>query len=445
MTDIEFDNFLDLDYRPLSYHDEEIHHAFDQCSGAAFLESYASCFDDIEHIYTGLHKSVDQVVAQISVRRPPRLDQVREQNRRLIDKLTTLESAITGDATAVHVVLGSGSRVCPSASAPDVDRVRSGSKRRRVSQSNGTGPGTASASIPNTPNGARPGSNGLQNQSHGHGSPSFGGLQADSKLAKKLLQVGTQEARTQVATFAAQLKAPECQNALPNMYQFSNVSQITDESHFLRLVLDLGLAIESSIFGEQNSRIKKRIALAHFYHAYTLAQDNPKTFLSWCDDQRVQGGWMLPKGGNKAVVQQRFADLIFSRAENHGGMPSAGGSLDNGDDAKRRTAKIQMWRKSGKKWAQIIQRFGYGILLLLPSSLSDEELRVAHDKVVACGLDLIDSRKHLFADVLQQANDLLDAHFFPQDGNAHLTNAHSSGRFERADWDDLLNTPALGN
>ena len=157
------------------------------------------------------------------------------------------------------------------------------------------------------------------------------------------------------------------------MYQFSNVSQITDVSHFLRLVLNLGLTIESSIFGEQNSRIKKRIAFAHFYHAYKLAQDNPKTFLSWCDDQRVQGGWMLPKGGTKSVVQQRFADLIFSRAENHGGIPSAGGPLDNVDDANRRTAKIQMWRKSGKKWAQIIQRFGYGILLLLPSSLSDEE------------------------------------------------------------------------
>lgn len=157
------------------------------------------------------------------------------------------------------------------------------------------------------------------------------------------------------------------------MYQFSNVSQITDASHFLRLVLDLRLAIESSMFGEQNSRIKKRIALAHFYHAYTLAQDNSEIFLSWCDDQRVRGGSMLPKRGNKSVVQQRFADLIFSRAKNHGGMPSASGPLDNGEDAKRRTAKIQMWRKSGKKWAQIIQRFGYGILLLLPSSLSDEE------------------------------------------------------------------------
>lgn len=117
-----------------------------------------------------------------------------------------------------------------------------------------------------------------------------------------MLQIGNQDTRTQVAEFAAHLKAPEGQNALPNIYQFSNMSHITDVSYFLRLVLDLGLAIESSIFGEQNSRIKKRIALAHFYHAYTLAQDNPEIFLSWCDDQQVQGGSMLPKGGNKSVV-----------------------------------------------------------------------------------------------------------------------------------------------
>ncbi|KAK9799165.1 hypothetical protein SCARD494_02346 [Seiridium cardinale] len=79
----------------------------------------------------------------------------------------------------------------------------------------------------------------------------------------------------------------------------------------------------------------------------------------------------------------------------------------NGDDAKRKIAKVQMWRKIGKKWAQMIQRFGCGILLLLPTSLSDEDLRVTHDEVIACGLDLIDSRKHLFADILHRANYLL--------------------------------------
>ncbi|KAL2018245.1 hypothetical protein VTK56DRAFT_1152 [Thermocarpiscus australiensis] len=98
-----------------------------------------------------------------------------------------------------------------------------------------------------------------------------------------------------------------------------------------------------------------------------------------------------------------------------------------------------MWRKSGKKWAQITQRFGYGILLLLPSSLSDEDLRVAHDKDVAYCLDLLDSRKHLFADLLQQANDLLNARFFPQVGNAHLTSSHNSGRLGGPDWNHLLN------
>ena len=214
---------------------------------------------------------------------------------------------------------------------------------------------------------ARPKSNSLQSQSDGRKSPSFDNFQGNSKLVKKLLQIGTQEARTRVAEFAAQIKAPEFQevDTLPDMYQFSSMSQITDVPHFLQLLLNLGVAIESSIFGEKISRIKKRVALVHFYHAYTLAQDNPKTFLSWCDDRRVQATCILPKGGIKSIVQQRFADLIFSRSEGNGRRPS--------DEANRRTAKIQMWRKSGKKWAQIIQRFGYGILLLLPSTLSDEE------------------------------------------------------------------------
>ncbi|KAI3325973.1 hypothetical protein HD806DRAFT_552364 [Xylariaceae sp. AK1471] len=165
---------------------------------------------------------------------------------------------------------------------------------------------------------------------------------------------------------------------------------------------------------------------------YTLAQQNPELFPSWCDDQGVQGGSLLPKGGNKSVVQHRFADLIFSH---HGGS----------DDMKRRTAKIQMWRKNGKKWTQLIRRFGYGILLLLPPSLSDEDLRVTHDKVLSCVLDLIESRKPLFADIVQRSNNLLAANFFPQDEDARLINAHSSSCFEEGDWNSLLNAPVIRN
>lgn len=151
MTDIPFDNLFD--YQPLSYHDENIYLGFDQWPGAAFPEShaaapiYANCLDDIEHMYIGLHKCVDHMVAKLSVRTPPRLDQIREQNRKLIDKLTTLESAITGDNATV--TSGSGSPLGPSASAPRMDRVRNAGKRRRASQS--AIPASTSASMPITP------------------------------------------------------------------------------------------------------------------------------------------------------------------------------------------------------------------------------------------------------------------------------------------------------
>lgn len=146
MADIEFDEFLD--YQPLGYRDEDIPHGFDQWSEAAFLESHAAvpiygnqCLEDIEHIYTGLHKCVEQVVAQISVRTSPRLDQIREQIRKLLEKLTTLESAITRDAAGA-VVRSVGPCACPPASAPS---------RRRVTQSKCTGyPKTGSVSTPST-------------------------------------------------------------------------------------------------------------------------------------------------------------------------------------------------------------------------------------------------------------------------------------------------------
>ena len=58
----------------------------------------ADSSDDIENIYTKLHRSLDQVVAQISVSTPARLDRIREQNRKLIEKLTTLDNVITRES-----------------------------------------------------------------------------------------------------------------------------------------------------------------------------------------------------------------------------------------------------------------------------------------------------------------------------------------------------------
>ena len=156
MADAEFDNLFDVNFLPWGYNDQEIYQAFDgESSTAVSLQSYAHSSDDIEYIYTNLHRSVDQVVAQISVCTPPRLDQIREQNRGLIQKLTTLESAITTDTTAVeHITLGSESPdTDPSASsASGVARRSSGSKRRRVSQPSRTrSPRITDPSSPDTP------------------------------------------------------------------------------------------------------------------------------------------------------------------------------------------------------------------------------------------------------------------------------------------------------
>lgn len=391
MSDIMLDQFRGvLDNQPLvqqHLHEEAIYYDLNLLPVGAAPESYATAVtntsttspnwpqDDIENIYTGLHRCVDQVVATISVRGSPRLDQIKEQNRKVMDKLRTLESAITGNTAAA----ASDAVLTPwSPLVHDPDRPRTNpDKRRRVSlpkgpnptpraTSNSVGAETGRPSMTHITQQKTPGANSNPRiQSHGTGTPRplFSGLDGDSKLARKLQRIGAEEARAQVTEFAAQLRAPERQNALPTIRQFSNVSQMADASHFRQLVQGLGVAIESSIFGEQNSRIRKRIALAHFYHAYALAQEYPTLFLSWCDDQRVQAGSMLPKGGSRSVVQHRFADLIFPPDEGQ----------DAASDAKRKTLKIQMWRKSGKKWAQMIDRLGYGILLLLPASLSDEE------------------------------------------------------------------------
>jgi hypothetical protein len=375
MTDAAFENFFPAQL--LEYQNDGIQYSSDLWAGVPpFVGSrlsaqptsvHAEWSDDIEHIYTELHQSVDRVISKIPLYTAVRLDQLREQNRKLIAKLKSLDSAFTTPATVVN---DRGFLVCSSA----------GSESASVASSPSASSAVGNFSIPETREiwqavpdtliqDASAESIVQQTPSTWPRRPSFAAAKHGSKLAKKLLQVGNQEARIQIAEFAKQLQLPI---ELPKISHFPSASKMTDGPHFLQLVINLGLAIESSIFVEQNSRIRKRIAMAHFYHAYTIAQENPEVFLSWCDSQQLKGCSMLPKGGSKSVVQHRFADLIFSRDVQLGGTPAPRPS-DNGDDAKRRAAKIQTWRKSGKKWAQFIQRFGYGILLLLPPCLSDEE------------------------------------------------------------------------
>ncbi|KAJ5720909.1 uncharacterized protein N7483_008843 [Penicillium malachiteum] len=248
MADIEVEDLFN--YPPLSYTRNYIDGAFGQLPDMASLESQASVetatmmylksHNDIEELYTGLHRGVEQVAARLSAHTPPQLDHIREHNRQLIGKIRSLDRAIT----------------------ENVASVRSGSSSRSSPHS---GPSTSDAEL-----------------SRSETNKERGQISKDSKLAKKLLLVGNQKTKSQLAEFKTRLEAPEFYVAPSNNGHISFGSQITDTPQFLRVIMNLGMAIENSSFGEQSSRIKKRIALAQFYKAYSLAQSQPEIFLSWC-------------------------------------------------------------------------------------------------------------------------------------------------------------------
>ncbi|KAI1846153.1 hypothetical protein JX265_010531 [Neoarthrinium moseri] len=376
MTTLEYPDFLDD--QSLTYYDEDVLHDFDAWSHSPHFEVSNNLIcdnylDDIKHTYRELHKCVDQVVAKFSSRKPMCLDEIRDHNRKVIEKLTTLENTILESAhteDAIPVIPGSASHLYPSPTASDLTPPggRRRHKRRRATSSSCPKAGEL---FPSAQNGARTESGALQGSLSSHDR-----LRGNPKLAEKLLHISNEESGLKVTRFASQLNLNPPEPGvntvqLPNAHQFSSLSQIADASHFRGLILNLGVAIENSGFGEQYFRIRKRIALAHFYHTYTLAQDNPELFFVWCEGQPQWLASMLPKGGSRSAVQRRFADLIFAQPEKSSLYHS--NHLHHVDDVKKRVSKIQMWRKLGKKWAQVIQRFGCGILLLLPSSLTDEE------------------------------------------------------------------------
>ncbi|CAI6099305.1 unnamed protein product [Clonostachys chloroleuca] len=379
-----------MEFLPSYHHKDVAHPVLNQWSGPLGYEPHATGFthelnlDEIEIIYTEFHRLVDQVVAKAFICTAPQLNRIKDQNHKLISKLMTLECAITGDMSLhdasriaslpVRSSAGSMGEHPPTAGPSLVSRSAT-IKRRRISKTK------TQDQLEST---VAPASSSTRNQRNNNASPESGcnvhdfeNLGENSKLAKKLFHVVSEEARAQVAELSKHLSAATSHPGVEKPHQahrFSSLSQITSMSRFLQLVVDLGAAIEGSIFGEQTSRIRKRIALAHFYRAYSLAQDNPGVFLAWYDNQHFQkSGILPPKGGSKSIVQHRFAEMIFHHAPERDANTVLGYTPGQNDDIKRRIAKIQMWRKSGRKWAYIIERFGYGILLLLPPSLSDEE------------------------------------------------------------------------
>ena len=138
-------------------------------------------------------------------------------------------------------------------------------------------------------------------------------LKVNSKVLKKFVQIGEEEA---TAILDEYLLHTESRGGwvssllMPSHSAYSLITRPPKISVFFGDVPKLAGIIECSGFGEMDYRVRKRIALAHFYHAYTVAQDNPRDFLSWCDCHRLQAS-ILRRGSLKSAVLHRFTDLVF--------------------------------------------------------------------------------------------------------------------------------------
>lgn len=251
-------------------------------------------------------------------------------------------------------------------------------------------------------------------------------LQKSPRLAQKVLEIGDRATVHSALEYAGKMANSQEDSLLPLVPDHGSLgalSSLHDSDEFLGMIPKLTWAIESSSFGEQHYRIKKRIALAHFFYLYELAQENSQTFLAWCNQEQTMG--LSPKGSQRSMVTQSFANLMFSRGE-----------AAAKDCQKTRIGKIQAWRKSGKPWARLIAAFGYGILLLVPQSLTDEEyvqrpcslsfvhkssiffpntpsisLRQARDDEIAAIIELIQARQTRLGSVLRTLNGSFDALF----------------------------------
>jgi hypothetical protein len=93
--------------------------------------------------------------------------------------------------------------------------------------------------------------------------------------------------------------------------------------------------------------------------------------------KRISSSYSVKKYGNRLIilVHNRIVDLTFpSLALNNEDIePEKAGAMGEERARKRKAAsqKVKNWRASGRLWSTLVKRFDWGILLLLPTDLSD--------------------------------------------------------------------------
>ena len=132
--------------------------------------------------------------------------------------------------------------------------------------------------------------------------------------------------------------------------------------------------------GEQLYRFRKRLAQSRFFESYETAQKHPERFLQ-AASETTQGRSrnVMSKQASRlnSRVLNRIVDLTFpDTAHTDEDTVAAEGKFGQMQQERQRAAalkRVQDWRRNGKPWSVMIQRFGEGILLLLPQSLSNEK------------------------------------------------------------------------
>ena len=120
-----------------------------------------------------------------------------------------------------------------------------------------------------------------------------------------------------------------------------------------------------------DERVSSRAREHGFKVAKTEAESNPDAFLQRSAKEIFgKGGCVVARTGHKSsIVKQRLVDILFSESLS---FNLAKGTASEEKVRQSANQMVEDWRRGGKPWSEIIGRFDYGILLFVPSELTDE-------------------------------------------------------------------------
>ena len=196
-------------------------------------------------------------------------------------------------------------------------------------------------------------------------------------ITDKLCRIGSKQVLSELQETLSMLRcrsSPDYRKLI-QIPAIPSTNIVADWDH--KLDIPRGLAIlrgtlEAAEIGQQIWKLRKRAALAQSYNVYTWAQAHAHDFLAPED-----GAASIDNSRRATKVQSRFVDLTFpSSISSDPAVEMTDSAMKRAhQQAARRAAirKVQNWKCNGKPWAEMIRRFGAGILLLLLSDLSDEK------------------------------------------------------------------------